>query len=155
MSSVETTLPVNKITFWDLTQIFFALLPAREFCSSFFPLQNPPNENTNQLCFYILLLAVVLTWALLKAPFTPYGRAKSWKRILSDRLVLLVVTGTSRKQTRAIFGSTRGTYDNFVVNEAKLTPLVEDIGDDDDDSAKLLWIGPQVTENVLLYFHGV
>ena len=90
----------------------------------------------------------------MKAPFTPYGRAKSWKRILSDRLVLLVVTGTSRKQTRAIFGSTRGTYDNFMMNEAKLTPLVEDIGDDD-DSAKLLWIGPQVTENVLLYFHGV
>ena len=154
MSSVETTLPVNKITFWDLTQIFFALLPAREFCCFFFPFKNPPNENANQL----LLLAVVLTWALLKAPFTPYGRAKSWKRILSDRLVLLVVTGTSRKQTRAIFGSTRGTYDNFMMNEAKLTPLVEDIGDDDDDdddSAKLLWIGPQVTENVLLYFHGV
>ena len=54
------------------------------------------------------------------------------------------------KQTRAIFGPTRATYDNFV-QEAKLTPLVEDIGDD----AKLLWIGPKVTDNVLLYFHGV
>lgn len=101
--------------------------------------------NAIQLC-----LAVVLAWALLKAPFTPYGRAKSWKRILSDRLLLLIVTGTSRKQTRAIFGPTRGTYDKFV-HEAKLTPLVEDIGDD----AKLLWIGPKVTDNVLLYFHGV
>jgi acetyl esterase/lipase len=36
------------------------------------------------------------------------------------------------------------------VHEAKLTPLVEDIGDD----AKLLWIGPKITDNVLLYFHG-
>jgi hypothetical protein len=49
-----------------------------------------------------------------------------------------------------MFGPTRATYDNFV-QEAKLTPLVEDIGDD----AKLLWIGPKVTDNVLLYFHGV
>jgi len=121
MSSVEETLPVNKITFWDLAQIFFALLPA----------------------------PVVLAWALLKAPFTPYGRAKSWKRILNDRLMLLIVTGTNRKQTRAIFGPTRTIYDNFM-HEAKLTPLVEDIGDD----AKLLWIGPKVTDNVLLYFHG-
>ena len=64
--------------------------------------------------------------------------------------MLLIVSGTKRNQTRAIFGPTRGTYDNFV-HEAKLTPLVEDIGDD----AKLLWIGPKVTDNVLLYFHGV
>ena len=92
-----------------------------------------------------------MAWALLKAPFTPYGRAKSWKRILSDRLLLLVFSGTNRKQTRAIFGPTRTTYDKFML-EAKLTPSVdEDIGED----AKLLWIGPKkVTENVLLYFHG-
>lgn len=97
-----------------------------------------------------LNLAVVLTWALLKAPFTPYGRAKSWKRILVDRFVRLIATGMNRKQTRAIFGATRATYDNFV-REAKLTPLVEEIGDD----ARLLWIGPKRTDNVLLYFHGV
>jgi hypothetical protein len=93
-----------------------------------------------------------LVWALLKAPFTPYGRAKSWKRILNDRWVNMIVTGTNRKQIRAIFGSTRATYDNFV-HQAKLTPLVEDIGGDDDD-AKLLWIGPKITDNVLLYMHG-
>ena len=66
-----------------------------------------------------------------------------------DRLLLLVLSGTNRKQTRAIFGPTRVTYDNFM-HEAKLTPSVEDIGED----AKLLWIGPKVTDNVLLYFHG-
>ena len=106
---------------------------------------NSPNHRDPTFSF----LAVVLPWALLKAPFTSYGRAKSWKRILIDRLVLLVVTGTKRNQTRALFGLTQTTYDNFV-NEAKLAPLVEDIGDD----AKLLWIGPKVTDNVLLYFHG-
>jgi hypothetical protein len=84
-----------------------------------------------------------LAWALLKAPFTP------WKRILVDRLLGLIVAGTNRRQIRAIFGTTRGAYDNFV-REAKLTPLVEEIGDD----ARLLWIGPKITENVLLYFHG-
>jgi len=158
MSSVVKTLPVNKITFWDLTHIFFALLPARE-CQCFISVFSFKPSNANQTTF-VCFIAVVLTWALLKAPFTPYGRAKSWKRILSDRLLLLVVTGTNRKQTRAIFGPTRGSYDNFM-NEAKLTPLVEDIqvgdvdDDDDDDDAKLLWIGPRVTENVLLYFHGV
>ena len=143
MSSAET-LPVNKITFWDLAQIFLALLPARESYAvfSFTQIKEMPT-------FYIQL-AVVLTWTLLKAPFTPDGRTKSWKRILNDRLVLLIVTGTNRKQTRAIFGPTRATYDNFM-HEAELNPLVEDIGDD----AKLLWIGPKETDNVLLYFHGV
>ena len=34
MSSAET-LPVNKITFWDLAQIFLALLPAREYFAVF------------------------------------------------------------------------------------------------------------------------
>ena len=86
----------------------------------------------------------------MKAPFTSYGRAKSWKRIVTDRLIRLIVTGTNRRQTRAIFGSTRETYDSFV-RQAKLTPLVEDIGDD----ARLLWIGPKITDNVLLYFHGM
>lgn len=80
----------------------------------------------------------------------PYGRAKSWKRIIADRLVRLIVAGTNRKQTRALFGTTRGTYDSFM-REAKLTPLVEEIG----GGAKLLWIGPKITDNVLLYFHGV
>jgi hypothetical protein len=56
----------------------------------------------------------------------------------------------TRRQTRVIFGATRATYVDFV-REAKLTPLVEEIGDD----AKLLWIGPKTTNNVLLYFHGV
>ena len=91
-----------------------------------------------------------MVWSLLKAPFSPYGRAKSWKRILNDRLMFLIVNGTTRRQTRALFGLTRATYDKFM-HEAKLTPLVEDIGDD----AKLLWIGPKVTDSVLLYFHGV
>ena len=112
---------------------------------SVYPFSLTPIRDPNFLAF-------VLIWALLKAPFTPYGRAKSWKRILNDRLVLLIVTRTNRKQTRAIFGLTRATYDTFI-HEAKLTPLVEDIGDDSGD-AKLLWIGPKVTDNVLLYFHG-
>jgi len=122
MSSPEPTSSINKINLWDRGQIILALLPA----------------------------PFVLAWALLKSPFTPYGRAKSWKRIIADRLVLLLATGTNRKQLRAIFGSTRRTYDDFV-REAKLTPCVEDIGDND---AKLLWIGPKITDNVLLYFHG-
>ena len=49
-----------------------------------------------------------------------------------------------------MLGPTRATYDDYM-RKAKLIPLVEDIGDDD---AKLLWIGPKVTDNVLLYFHG-
>ena len=63
--------------------------------------------------------------------------------------MLLAVSGMNRRQIRSTFGSTRETYDSFV-HETKLTPLVEDIGED----AKLLWIGPKVTDNVLLYFHG-
>ena len=144
MSSPEPTSSINTINLWDRGQIFLALLPARE--RDFFIYFLLPFERQSNF-FYI---AFVLVWALLKSPFTPYGRAKSWKRIIADRLLLLIATGTNTKQMRAIFGSTRGTYDNFV-REAKLTPCVEDIG----DNAKLLWIGPKTTDNVLLYFHGM
>ena len=141
MSSPEPTSSINKINHWDRGQIFLALLPARE--RDFF---KTPFRTPNDF----FEIAFALVWALLKSPFTPYGRAKSWKRIIADRFVLLLATGTNRKQLRAISGSTRGTYDNFV-REAKLTPCVEDIG----DNAKLLWIGPKTTDNVLLYFHGM
>ena len=91
-----------------------------------------------------------MAWALLKAQFTPYGKAKSWKRILFDRLVGLTLTGTNRRQGRVIFGSTLTTYDNFIY-KAKLSTLTKNIGDD----AKLLWMGPKVADNVLLFIHGV
>ncbi|KAF8154249.1 Alpha/Beta hydrolase protein [Crassisporium funariophilum] len=111
----------NWISLWDRAQIFLALLP----------------------------MPIVFAWSLLKAPFSPYGRAKSWKRILADRFVLMITTGMNRRQTRHVFGTTRLTYDEFV-KEAKLSPVVEDIG----DGAKLLWLGPKRTDRVLLYFHG-
>ena len=121
--------------------MFFAILPAREYFLLF---------TSECLINREPYVAIVLTWALLKAPFMPYGRAKSWRRILVDRLLRLILTNTNRKQTRAIFGATRTTYDNFI-RETKLTSLVEEIGDD----ARLLWIGPKITNNVMLYFHGM
>ena len=123
--------------------MFLVLLPARESFIVMLILLNLRYAN-----FYI---AFVLIWALLKAPFTAYGRAKSWKRILFDRLVGLILRGTNRKQGQAIFGPTQATYYSFTY-EAKLRPLVEIVGD---DAALLLWIGPRVMDNVLLYIHGV
>ena len=41
MSTVET-LPVNEITFWDVAQIFLALLPARKFFALFSFALEPP-----------------------------------------------------------------------------------------------------------------
>ena len=143
MSSVAVdseTLPINKLTLLDQIQIFLALLPARE-C---------PSVSSFERQRYMFNLAVVLVWSLLKAPFTPYGRAKSWKRIIADRVLLMMTTGMNRRQIRAVFGPTRAIYENFL-REAKLTPLVEEIGGD----ARLLWIGRKITDNVVLYFHGV
>ena len=62
----------------------------------------------------------------------------------------MMMTGMNRRQTRAVFGPTRATYEKFL-REAKLTPLVEEIGDD----GRLLWIGRKIIDNVVLYFHGV
>jgi len=119
--SSEETLSINELTHWERAKIYLTLLPT----------------------------PFVLASALVKAQFTPYGRAKSWKRVLSDRLVRLTVSGLNRRQARAFLHDTRETYDRFVC-KAKLTPLVEEIGDD----ARLLWIGPKRTDNVILYFHG-
>ena len=62
----------------------------------------------------------------------------------------MIVTGLNHEQMRALSRPTRAIYEHFV-RETKLTPLVEEIGDD----ARLLWIGPKITDNVVLYFHGV
>ena len=61
------------------------------------------------------------------------------------------LNGTNMMQGRAIFGPTQATYYCFTY-EAKLPPLVELYGEDE---AMLLWAGPRVTDNVLLYIHGV
>jgi hypothetical protein len=93
---------------------------------------------------------VVIAWALLKSPFTSYGRARSWKRVVIDRISLLVMTGMNRRQIRAFFGPTRKAYDDFIKSK-KWEPVVEELGED----ARLLWIGPKQTDRVLLYFHGM
>ena len=62
----------------------------------------------------------------------------------------MIVTGLNNEQMRALSRPTRAIYENFV-RETELTPLVEEIGDD----ARLLWIGPKITDNVVLYLHGV
>ena len=68
----------------------------------------------------------------------PYGITKSWKRILADRRVGLILARKGRKQTRVFFWRDRITYEIFV-RETKSGPLVEEIGDD--ARFKLLWIG--------------
>ncbi|KIM41817.1 hypothetical protein M413DRAFT_445032 [Hebeloma cylindrosporum] len=123
MSTVASPedLPRNKLTLLDKLQMFMTLLPA----------------------------PLAIAWALLKSPFTSYGRARSWKRIVMDRASLIVMTGMNRRQARAFFGPTRKAYDDFVKSK-KWEPVVEELGDD----ARLLWIGPKHTDRVLLYFHG-
>ncbi|KAF8968820.1 Alpha/Beta hydrolase protein [Flammula alnicola] len=91
----------------------------------------------------------ILAWALLKSPFTAYGRSKGWKRIVIDRLSLLVVSGMNRRQTRAFFGPTSKAYADFMKAKG-IAPVVEDIGED----ARLFWIGPKEADRVLLYLHG-
>lgn len=96
-----------------------------------------------------ILAALYLVLALIKSPFTPYGRSKSWKRIIVDSAVLTLASGMNRRQFRAFFGSTTKTYETFL-KEKKLPRVVEDIGDD----ARLFWIGPKHTDRVVIYFHG-
>ncbi|KAF9481608.1 alpha/beta-hydrolase [Pholiota conissans] len=117
----EVILPRNALSFTDKVQMFLTILPA----------------------------PVIIAWALLKSPFTAYGRSKSWKRIVIDRVTLRLVSGMSRKQIRAFFGPTSKAYSDFI-NSKKLPPVVEDVGED----ARLFWIGPKNADRVLLYLHG-
>jgi len=133
-------LPRNKLSLLDKVQMFLTLLPARK-------LNLPPMSSiVKNSLFYP---AAFITWALLKSPFTSYGRARSWKRIVIDRASFLVMTGMNRRQTRAFFGPTRKAYDDFIKSK-NWEPVVEELGED----ARLLWIGPKQTDRVLLYFHG-
>ncbi|KAF8968822.1 Alpha/Beta hydrolase protein [Flammula alnicola] len=112
----------NKLSFFDTVRMFLVLLPA----------------------------PVVLTWAILKSPFTPYGKAKSWKRIVADSAIFMTANGMNRRQLRAFFGPTRKAYNDFM-KQKDLPQVVEDIGE---FGARLLWIGPKHTDRVVLYFHG-
>lgn len=88
-------------------------------------------------------------WTALKTPFSAYGRAKGPLRLIADQATRHLSTNLNRRQLRALFGTTRKAYDDFMKSE-KLPPLVEDVG----EGAKLLWIGPKSNERVILHFHG-
>jgi len=92
---------------------------------------------------------VVISWALVKSFFSADGRAKSWKRIALDRASLWAVSNMNRRQTRALFGETRETYDAYMKSQ-NLAPVVDELGED----ARLLWIGPRTSGRVILYLHG-
>lgn len=95
------------------------------------------------------MLAALITWALVKSHFTGDGKAKSWKRVVIDRVSLRALYNMNRRQVRAFFGETRDTYDAFMKAE-KSAAVVEELG----ENARLLWIGPKRTDRVILYLHG-
>lgn len=82
-------------------------------------------------------------------PFSAYGRAKSWKRIMAVAFLYHTLTKMSRRQARHFFKPTRAVYDE-VVRKLGYPQAVDELGDD----ARLLWVGPKRTDRVLLYFHG-
>ncbi|KAH9474982.1 Esterase [Psilocybe cubensis] len=59
------------------------------------------------------------------------------------------MTHLSRRQARAITGTTKGVYADFM--KAKGRPeVIQELGDD----ARLFWFGPRKADRVLLFFHG-
>ncbi|KAF8902811.1 Alpha/Beta hydrolase protein [Gymnopilus junonius] len=112
-------------------------------------------EERNKLSFLekVKLATVILVyapfalvWALLTSPFSPYGRAKSWKRILADKFLYTLVTNSNRRQVRLFFGTTPKNYNDFIKTKG-LEPVEE-------ANFKLFWIGPKRNDRVLLYLHG-
>ncbi|KAF9481609.1 alpha/beta-hydrolase [Pholiota conissans] len=114
-------LPRNRLTFFDRVKILLTLLP----------------------------IPVYLTWAVIKKPFTSFGRAKPLSRLILYRAVYSLTTSLNRKQLRVVFGTTRKMYDDFTKSKG-LPQVVEEIGED----SRLLWIGPKHTDRVIVYFHG-
>jgi len=99
---------------------------------------------------YPVLIAIVLPWTLITSPFSSkFARTRSWRVLLLAKTIAWMVTRSNRKQSRAIFGETRDSYNAFMKSK-QLEPVVEEIGED----ARLLWVGAKVTERVILYLHG-
>ncbi|KDR78323.1 hypothetical protein GALMADRAFT_245442 [Galerina marginata CBS 339.88] len=121
MAAKAEVLPRNKLSVWERTTMILNLVP----------------------------LPIVLTWALVKSPFTDYGRSKSWKRIVIDRVTLWVVSHFNRRQTRAFFGEASTTYSAYMKSK-NIEPVIDDLGED----ATLFWLGPKRTDRVILYVHG-
>lgn len=93
----------------------------------------------------------MIAWALIKSNFTDYGKARSAKRVIIDRVTLRLCSALNRRQIRAFFGPTTKVYEDYV-KAKKLPSVVEDIGGD----AKLLWLGPNENlQRVILYIHGM
>ncbi|KAJ7631227.1 alpha beta-hydrolase [Roridomyces roridus] len=70
-------------------------------------------------------------------------------RVLGDETSYFVLSNLSLRQLQAISGSTLDNYKKWA-KKAKIEPVVDDIAQD----ARLIWIGPRETENVLIYCHG-
>lgn len=93
--------------------------------------------------------AIKFALSLILKPFTAYGRAKTWKRIIADTFLYHTLTRMNRRQVRAFYQPTRAVY-NDVVKQLNYPQVIEELGDD----ARLLWVGAKRTDKVLLYFHG-
>jgi hypothetical protein len=93
--------------------------------------------------------AIKFALSLILKPFTAYGRAKTWKRIIADTLLYHTLTTMNRRQACAFYKPTRAVY-NDVVKQLNYPQVIEELGDD----ARLLWVGAKRTDKVLLYFHG-
>lgn len=105
-------------------------------------------ERLNEEC---TSAAALIAWALIKSNFTEYGKARSAKRVIIDRVTLRLCSALNRRQIRAFFGPTTKVYEDYV-KAKKLPSVVEDIGSD----AKLLWLGPNENlQRVILYIHGM
>lgn len=92
---------------------------------------------------------MVLGWALVSKPFHPTNKHKTWTRTLIDRAFYYATGQFNVKQLQWSIGDLRQEYDAWM-KRMKLTPEVEELG----ENARLLWLGKQSTERVILYLHG-
>ena len=82
----------------------------------------------------------------------PYGITKSWKRILADRRVGLILARKGRKQTRVFFGETGQPMKFLYVKPSRVhwwRRLATMQG------SSYFGLVSKITVNILVYFHDL
>ncbi|TFK59379.1 alpha/beta-hydrolase [Pluteus cervinus] len=103
-----------------------------------------------QIPLTLLTMPPILLWSVLTKPFVPTNHAKSFKRLLVDTALRVLLTSLNGAQLQYLTGSSSQAIYKKWTKANDLPRITEDIGED----AHLMWVGPKRTDKVILWLHG-
>jgi len=97
----------------------------------------------------VFTMPLVQAWSLIKKPFVPSDRVRSWRRVKADAGFGYAVSVMNARMIQFVDGSTQKVCEKWAPTVGAKVE-VEKI----DEGAQILWTTPKGRKRVLVYFHG-